>query len=106
MPGPHQAPFAQMNLRFEWDGKKAATNLSKHSVSFEEALTVFSDTLAIIFDDEDHSVEEHREIIIGRSAKGRALLVCFAAQEESVRIFSARAATRRERKDYEENVGS
>ena len=95
-----------MNLKFEWDRKKAASNLSKHGVSFEEALTVFSDPLARIFDDEDHSIEEQREIIIGHSAKDRSLVVCFTAQGESVRIFSARTATRRERKDYEENVKS
>ena len=93
-----------MNLKFEWDRKKAASNLSKHGVSFDEALTVFSDPLARIFDDEDHSIEEQREIIIGHSAKDRSLVVCFTAQGESVRIFSARTATRRERKDYEENV--
>ena len=73
-------------------------------MSFEEALTVFSDPLARIFDDEDHLSEEQREIIIGLSAKDRSLVVCFTAQGESVRIFSARTATRRERKDYEENV--
>lgn len=95
-----------MNLKFEWDRKKAASNLSKHGVSFEEALTVFSDSLARIFDDEDHSIEQHREIIIGHSAKNRPLVVCFTAQGESVRIFSARTTTRRERKDYEENVKS
>ncbi len=93
-----------MNLKFEWTRKKAASNLSKHGVSFEEALTVFGDPLARIFDDEDHSAEEHREIIIGRSARERVLVMCFTAQGESVRIFSARTATRRERKDYEENV--
>ena len=95
-----------MNLKFEWDRKKAASNLSKHGVSFEEALTVFSDPLARIFDDEDHSIEEQREIIIGHSAKDRSLVVCFTAQGESVRIFSARTATRRERKDHEKNVKS
>ena len=91
-------------MRFEWDPKKAASNLSKHRVAFEEGLTVFADSLAKIFDDEDHSTEEHREIIIGHSVKHRLLLVCFATQQESVRIFSARKATKRERKDYEENV--
>ncbi len=95
-----------MKLKFEWDRKKATSNLAKHGVSFEEALTVFSDPLARIFDDEDHSMEEQREIIIGHSAKDRSLVVCFTAQGESVRIFSARTATRRERKDYEENVKS
>jgi uncharacterized DUF497 family protein len=59
--------------------------------------------LARIFDDEDHSTEEHREIIIGHSVNHRLLLVCFAAQQESIRIFSARKATKQERKDYEEN---
>ena len=93
-----------MNLIFEWDRKKAASNFSKHSVSFEEALTVFSDPLARIFDDEDHSIEERREVIIGHSHPGRLLVVCFTARGESVRMFSARTATRRERKDYEEKV--
>ena len=95
-----------MSLKFEWDPKKATFNLSKHGVSFEATLTVFGDPLARIFDDEDHSIEEQREIIIGHSAKERLLVVCFTAQGESVRIFSARKATRRERKDYEENVKS
>lgn len=95
-----------MSLRFEWDPKKAASNLSRHGVSFEEALTVFADPLARIFDDEDHSIKEQREIIIGHSVKQRLLVVCFTLQSESVRIFSARRATRRERKDYEENVNS
>jgi uncharacterized DUF497 family protein len=70
-----------MSLRFEWDSNKAEANLAKHEVSFEEAMTVFADPLARIFPDEEHSVDR-------------------------VRIFSARKATRRERKDYEENVGS
>jgi hypothetical protein len=91
-------------VKFEWDPKKAASNLSKHRVAFEEGLTVFADPLAKIFDDEDHSTEEQREIIIGHSVKHRLLLVCFAAQRESIRIFSARKATKQERKDYEENA--
>jgi len=95
-----------MSLKFEWDRRKAASNLSKHGVSFEEALTVFADPLARIFDDEDHSIEEQREIIIGHSADDRLLVVCFTAQGESSRIFSARKSTRQERKDYEENVKS
>lgn len=75
-------------------------------MSFEEALTVFRDQLARIFDDEDHSVAEQREIIIGRSARLRLLVVCFSAREDRVRIFSAREATKSERRDYEENVQS
>ena len=95
-----------MSLKFEWDSKKATSNLSRHGVSFGEALTVFADTLARIFDDEDHSIEEQREIIIWHSVKQRLLVVCFTSQGESARIFSARRATRRERKYYEENVNS
>ena len=65
---------------------------------------MFADPLARIFDDEDRSTEEQREIIIGHSVNNRLLLVCFAAQQETIRIFSARKATKQERKDYEENV--
>jgi uncharacterized DUF497 family protein len=64
-------------VKFEWDPKKAASNLSKHGVSFKEALTVFADPLARIFDHEDHSTEEQREIIVGHSVSERLLLVCF-----------------------------
>jgi uncharacterized DUF497 family protein len=95
-----------MSLRFEWDPKKAETNRVKHDVSFEEAVTVFADPLARIFPDEQHSVEELREIIIGHSARRQLILVNFTGIDNRVRIFSARKATRRERKDYEENVGS
>jgi uncharacterized protein len=95
-----------MSLKFEWDPRKAASNVSKHGISFEEALTVFGDSLARIFEDEDHSSEEQREIIIGHSVKERLLVICFTAQGESVRVFSARRATKREQKDYEENVKS
>ena len=95
-----------MGVKFEWDRRKAVSNISKHGVAFDEALTVFADPLARIFDDEDHSLREQREIIIGRSVKERLLVVCFAAPGQIVRIFSARKATRREREDYEENVNS
>jgi len=79
-----------MSLKFEWDPRKAVSNFSKHGVSFQEALTAFADPLARIFDDEDHSIKEQREIIIGHSAKERLLVVCFTARGESVRILSAR----------------
>jgi uncharacterized DUF497 family protein len=95
-----------MSVRFEWDPKKAAANLAKHGVAFEEALTVFSDSLARIFDDEDHSDEEEREIIIGHSTKQRLLIVCFTARSTAIRLFSARQATKRERQDYEESLSS
>ncbi len=67
-------------------------------------MTVFADPLARIFDDEDHSIDERREIIIGHSARPRLLVVCFSSSDETVRIFSAPAATKRERENYEENV--
>jgi len=95
-----------LSVRFEWDPEKAAANLAKHGISFEEALTVFSDPLARIFDDEDHSSEEEREIIIGHSIKNRLLLVCFTARETAIRLFSARRATKTERQGYEENTSS
>jgi uncharacterized protein len=94
-----------MELKFVWDEDKAASNLKKHKVSFEEARTVFDDPFAVIFDDEDHSIEEHREIIIGHSVQRHLLLVFFTEIAENlIRLFSARKATRKERKDYEENV--
>jgi uncharacterized DUF497 family protein len=91
-----------MALEFEWDPDKAVLNKKKHGVTFEEALTVFGDPLAAIFDDVTHSVEEQREIIIGHSAKNRLLLVSFTERGEAIRIISARRATKQERKDYEE----
>lgn len=92
-----------MSLQFEWDGEKATFNIKKHGVSFEEAQTVLYDPLAYIFDDAAHSSVEKREIIIGHSLLGRLLLVCFTERAPFVvRIISARPATRKERKDYEE----
>ncbi|HSU83798.1 MAG TPA: BrnT family toxin [Thermoanaerobaculia bacterium] len=91
-------------MEFEWDDAKAASNLSKHGVSFEEALTVFDDPLAVIFDDEDHSQGELREIIIGHSNRNQLVLACFTERSRRVRIISARPATRRERENYEENA--
>jgi uncharacterized DUF497 family protein len=91
-------------MDFGWDLAKADANLQRHGVSFEEAKTVFSDPLAVIFDDEAHSEEEPREIIIGQSQRNRLLLVCFTQRGALLRIISAREATRRERKDYEEQL--
>ena len=95
-----------MSVQFEWDQSKAESNPQKHGVSFDEAGTVFRDQLACIFDDEEHSSQEQREIIIGHSTRHRLLLVCFTEKAENVvRIISARSATKREREDYEENRG-
>jgi uncharacterized protein len=94
-----------MDTRFEWDDQKATSNLTKHGVSFAEASSVFANPLAAIFDDEAHSADEIREVIIGHSAQGRLLVVVFVEQAENVvRIISARQATKRERYDYEEST--
>jgi uncharacterized protein len=90
--------------QFEWDEDKASSNEKKHRVTFEEAASVFSDPLAAIFDDEVHSEEEQREIIVGHSAENRLLLVCFTERAGAIRIISARRATKRERRDYEEST--
>jgi uncharacterized protein len=95
-----------MPLQFEWDPKKAKANEAKHRVSFEEAITVFADPLARIFEDPEHSKSEQREIIIGHSVQQHLILVSFIEIDENVRLLSARKATRTERRDYEENVGS
>lgn len=87
---------------FEWDPAKAAANLAKHGVTFEEALTVFMDSIARIHADPDHSKAERREIIVGHSIHQRLLLISFAERGERVRLISARLATKRERRDYEE----
>lgn len=94
-------------VKFQWDPAKAKNNIRKHRVSFDEAVTVFKDPLALIFDDIEHSEQEHREIIIGMSALRRMLLVCFVeGHDDAVRIISARPATLREIKDYEENAST
>ena len=90
-------------MRFAWDEKKAATNLVKHGVSFEEAVTVFGDPLSDTFPDPDHSDNEQRFIIIGSSESGKILVVAHTDDEETVRIISAREATYGERKSYEED---
>ena len=92
-------------MKVSWDPRKADSNLRKHGVAFDEAITVFSDPLAFIFDDLEHSAEEHREIIIGYSTLRRLLLVCFVEQvDDTIRIISARRATKQEVRDYEKNA--
>jgi len=92
-----------VKYRFEWDAKKACGNEEKHGVSFEEAATIFGDPLAAIFDDEFHSTEEVRELIIGHSLTNRLLVVSFTELSGVIRLISARTATKRECRDYEEN---
>jgi uncharacterized DUF497 family protein len=88
-------------VRFDWDKNKAANNLSKHKVSFEEAATVFGDPLSDTFDDPDHSADERRFLIIGHSEDGKLLFVSHTDDGEIVRIISAREPTRGEREKYE-----
>lgn len=91
-------------MKFEWHGAKAAANKRKHGVLFDEAATVFADTLSHVFPDHDHSDDETRFLIIGMSESGRVLVVSHTDREERIRLISAREATRKERLFYEENV--
>jgi len=92
-----------MSLEFEWDAPKAGGNVTKHGVTFQEALTVFRDPLARIFADPAHSSDALRELIIGHSADRRLVIVSFNERQERVRIISARRATPREQHDYEQH---
>jgi uncharacterized DUF497 family protein len=89
-------------LTFEWDSRKARSNLSKHGVSFEEASTIFGDSLSLTIPDPDHSMTERRYITMGRAFNGKLLVVVHTDRDDNVRIISARRANRRERKFYEE----
>lgn len=91
-----------MELEFEWDPPKAAANLVKHKVSFEEAATVFGDPLGRILSDPRHSSAEERFALLGLSEARHLLAVMYADRDGVIRIISARRATRRERKSYEE----
>jgi uncharacterized DUF497 family protein len=90
-------------LKFGWDARKAVANLRKHGVSFEEAKTVFYDEHARIIPDPEHSEDEDRFILLGFSARLRLLVVChcYREREESIRIISARKATKAEQQQYE-----
>ncbi|MCG3131169.1 MAG: hypothetical protein FLDDKLPJ_01946 [Phycisphaerae bacterium] len=93
-----------MSLWFEWDSGKAAGNLKKHGVTFEEASTVLGDAFSLTIEDELHSREENRFVTIGRSTANRVLVVVHADRREAIRLISARPATRRERKQYEKAI--
>ncbi|MDW8215689.1 MAG: BrnT family toxin [Roseiflexaceae bacterium] len=93
-----------MSQKFEWDDTKAVQNIKKHGVSFEEASTVFEDPLFITFLDEEHSFDEDRYITIGVSIKNNLLLVAHTDRGDTIRIISARKATKNERRFYEETI--
>ncbi len=89
-------------MEYEWDENKASINLSKHGISFEEAKTAFSDPLYIDFYDPDHSYDEHRFILMGKSIQGKLLFVSYMERSNAIRLISARDATPSERKAYEQ----
>jgi uncharacterized DUF497 family protein len=91
------------DFQFTWDPGKAAANLTKHGVSFDDASTVFRNPLAKLLPDPTHSDQEQRSLAIGHSAAGRLLLVVFTETDDKVRIISARDASARERREYEEH---
>jgi uncharacterized DUF497 family protein len=90
-----------MALKFEWDVKKAAANIKKHNVSFEEARTVFGDPFARISEDSEHSEYEQRLYLIGLSDRQRILVVAYTERDEFIRIITARKAEPFERRQYE-----
>jgi uncharacterized DUF497 family protein len=89
-------------MEFEWDPRKAALNLRKHGVSFEEAASVFNDEHSAVYEDPDHSRRERRCLAFGTSAEGRLLIVAYADRGNRIRIINARKVTRSEREMYEE----
>ena len=89
-------------MEFEWDAKKAATNIRKHDVTFQEAATIFGDPLAVTFYDPDHSMNENRFITFGLSLQKRLLIVSHTERGGRTRIINARLMDRDERKIYEE----
>jgi uncharacterized protein len=91
-------------LLFEWDPNKARQNLEIHGISFDEASTAFGDILSLVIYDPLHSEEEHRFVLIGNSYKDRLLVVVHTDRGDYIRLISARKATKKERKQYEENA--
>jgi uncharacterized protein len=91
-------------IQFEWDEKKAKSNLKKHGVSFSEAQSVFDDDAARLIPDPDHSEEEERFILLGISCSLKILVVvhCYRDQDSVIRLISARKATKSEAKQYKE----
>ena len=92
-------------MEFEWDEDKAMLNSEKHGVEFEDAVTVFDDPNAIVIYDREHSDDEDRYIILGASKNARLLVVVHTYREPVIRLISARAAEKRERLEYEKELG-
>ena len=96
--------FAGMDLSVEWDPEKTDANRRKHGVSFEEAATVLGDPLSATLPDPDHSEQEERVLILGRSAAGRFLITSATERGDHIRLISARLMTPRERRSYERSL--
>ena len=90
-----------MPLTFEWDSRKARSNLAKHGVGFQETSTIFGDPLSLTIPDPEHSLSEERYITVGRAFSGKLLVVVHTERGDNIRIISARRASRRERNFYE-----
>ena len=93
-------------MEFEWEPEKAAANVKERGIAFSEAATVLEDALSTTFPDDAHSEEEARFVTIGASVRGRVLVVAHTERNDTIRIISARRATRREREFYEEGEAS
>lgn len=91
-----------MAIQFGWDPLKAKSNLRKHGVAFEEAITAFTDRFSETIPEHDHSYEEERFVMLGMSARRRLIVVSYTERDGRIRLISARLATPRERKIYEE----
>jgi len=94
-------PRPPMSLVFEWDDEKAAVNVEKHGVTFEEASTAFGDLLSLTVDDPLHSENEDRYVLLGMSQAGRLLVVVHVDRDERIRLISARRANKHERRTYD-----
>ena len=91
-------------LLFEWDPNKAKENLETHGISFDEASTVFRDVLSLVIHDPLHSEEEDRFVLIGSSHRNRLLVIVHTERSNNIRLISARKASKKERKQDEENA--
>jgi uncharacterized protein len=91
-------------MSFEWDKEKAKSNIAKHDISFDEATSVFDDPLFLTFADPEHSIQEQRFVIMGKSARGRLLVVSYTERAGTTRLISARQVTHKERKAYESDL--
>lgn len=89
-------------MQFEWDNNKAISNFRKHGISFVDAATVFGDPLSVTFPDPDHSIDESRFLTIGLSSTSKIIILSHTDRGDKIRIISARKATRKEQRFYEE----